>query len=138
MNFSRAVKGHLTRTGAIRAIHSQAETELGRVLSKEEESLLFAKTDPSDLQAQIEKVYRSCFNEFVVTSIIFSMDMATSNSSCFCLRDPKCCVRFLQPLPQEMGTAFFMVSTCNHTLLTFDLQLIQFQQFLKAFSTMML
>ena len=56
MNFSRAVKGHLTRTGAIRAIQSQAETELGRKLSREEESLLFNNTDPNILQAKIEKV----------------------------------------------------------------------------------
>jgi hypothetical protein len=58
MNFSRAVKGHLTRTGAIRAIQSQAETELGRKMSKEEESLLFSNTQPNSLWAQIEKVYR--------------------------------------------------------------------------------
>jgi hypothetical protein len=57
MNFSRAVKGHLTRTGAIRVIQSQAETELGRKLSKEEESLLFKNNPPNILQAQIEKVY---------------------------------------------------------------------------------
>ena len=89
MNFSRAVKGHLTKTSAIRAIHSQAETELGRVLSKEEESLLFAKTNPCDLQAQIEKVWRSCFNEFIVTNNVFSMDMASLNSSYFWPRDLK-------------------------------------------------
>ena len=57
MNFSRAVKGHLTRAGAIRAIHSQAETDLGRKLSREEESILFNNTPPNILQAQIEKVY---------------------------------------------------------------------------------
>ena len=56
MNFSQAVKGHLTRAGAIRAIQSQAETELGRKLSKEEESFLFTNTHPNILQAQIEKV----------------------------------------------------------------------------------
>ena len=57
MNFSQAVKGHLTRSGAIRAIQSQAETELGRKLSREEESILFNNTPPNILQAQIEKVY---------------------------------------------------------------------------------
>jgi hypothetical protein len=56
MNFSRAVKGHLTRPGAIRAIQSQAETELGRMLSKDEESFLFTNTPPIILRAQIEKV----------------------------------------------------------------------------------
>jgi hypothetical protein len=64
MNFSRAVKGHLTRAGAIRAIQSQAETELGRKLSKEEESLLFTNTHPNIFQAQIEKVLTKCFIEF--------------------------------------------------------------------------
>ena len=57
MNFSQAVKGHLTRSGAIRAIQSQAETELGRKLSKEEELFLFTNTHPNMLMAQIEKVY---------------------------------------------------------------------------------
>jgi hypothetical protein len=43
MNFSKAVKGHPTKSFAIKAIQSQAETELGRKLTKEEESILFPK-----------------------------------------------------------------------------------------------
>jgi hypothetical protein len=56
MNFSKAVKGHPTKSFAIKAIQSQAETELGRKLTKEEESILFSKTHPNILLDQIEKV----------------------------------------------------------------------------------
>ena len=55
MNFSQAVKGQLTRPGAVRAIQSQAETELGRKLTKEEESLLFSKSHPNIFLGQIQK-----------------------------------------------------------------------------------
>jgi hypothetical protein len=60
MNFSQAVKGQLTRSGAIRAIQSQADTELGRKLTKEEESFLFTKTHPNILLGQIQKVWYQC------------------------------------------------------------------------------
>jgi hypothetical protein len=56
MNFSQAVKGQLSRPGAVRAIQSQAETELGRKLSKEEESLLFRNIHPNTFLGQIQKV----------------------------------------------------------------------------------
>ena len=55
MNFSQAVRGQLTTSGAINAIQSQAETELGRNLSKEEESFLFSHTHPTLLSGQIQK-----------------------------------------------------------------------------------
>ena len=55
MNFSQAVKGQLTRPSAVRAIQSHAETELGRKLSKEEESLLFSNCHPNILLGQIQK-----------------------------------------------------------------------------------
>ena len=45
MNFSQAVRGQLTTSGAINAIQSQAETELGRNLSREEESNSLVWTD---------------------------------------------------------------------------------------------
>ena len=69
---------------------------------------------------------------------MFSMDMASSNSSCSCARALECCVRCLQLLHPGMVTAFFMVSTYKHTCFCFDLHLIQFQQFPTASSTMML
>ena len=55
MNFSQAVRGQVTTSGAIKAIQSQAETELGRNLSKEEENFLFSHTNPSLLFGQIQK-----------------------------------------------------------------------------------
>ena len=56
MNFSQAVRGQLTRSGAISAIQCQADTELGRELSKNEEMCLSSKTSPTQLLGQIQKV----------------------------------------------------------------------------------
>jgi hypothetical protein len=56
MNFSQAVRGQLTRSGAIRGIQIQAETELGRKLNKEEEAFLFSTISPNMLLNQIQKV----------------------------------------------------------------------------------
>ena len=57
MNFSQAVKRQLTRSGAIRAIQSQAETELGRKLNPEEATSLWcAGTSPHTLLEGIQKV----------------------------------------------------------------------------------
>ena len=55
MNFSQAVKGQLTHPAAILAIQSQAETELGRSLTKEEESYLLSKNTPHILLGQMQK-----------------------------------------------------------------------------------
>ena len=55
MNFTQAVKGQLSTPAAIMAIQSQAETELGRNLSKEEESILFSNASPKVLLGQIQK-----------------------------------------------------------------------------------
>ena len=56
MNFLQAVKGQLKPSQAIMAIKSQAETELIRSLSKEEEAYLFTKFPPNILLGQIQKV----------------------------------------------------------------------------------
>ena len=57
MNFAQAVRGQLTRSGAIRAIQSQAETELGRKLSPEEATSLWCgRTSPNVLLEGIRKV----------------------------------------------------------------------------------
>ena len=64
MNFSQAVKGQLTRSGAIRAIQSQAETEIGRKLNPEEATSLWCgKTSPNALLEGIQKVKQ--FNIFL-------------------------------------------------------------------------
>ena len=56
MSYSQATRGHHTRGGATMAIQSQAETELGRKLSKEEELFLSTKLSPSSLLDEIQKV----------------------------------------------------------------------------------
>ena len=57
MNYSRALKGSLTRSGAIREIFSQAELELGHPLTKEEENKLFSNLAPQNILDRIQKVY---------------------------------------------------------------------------------
>ena len=58
MNYSRALKGSLTRSGAAKEIFSQAELELGRPLSKEEEQKLFSNSSPQQILDRIQKVNR--------------------------------------------------------------------------------
>ena len=56
MNFSQAVRGKMSTSVAISAIQSQAETELGRQLTKEEETFLFTNCDnPISLLGMIQK-----------------------------------------------------------------------------------
>ena len=88
MNFSQAVKGQLTRSGAIRAIHSQAETEIGRKLSPEEATSLWCgKTSPNALLEGIQKVKKynkilklvayTLYFFYFFLNIYFSMDLAS-------------------------------------------------------------
>ena len=56
MNFSQAVRGQLKPSQAIVAILSQAETELRRNISKEEEAFLFENFPPNILLGKIQKV----------------------------------------------------------------------------------
>ena len=62
MNFSQAVRGQLKPSHAILAINSQAETELRRSLSKDEETFLLRKFNPHILLEQIQKVIQLCYN----------------------------------------------------------------------------
>ena len=55
MNYSHAVKGALTRSGAIREIISQSALEFGRPLSPEEEAKLFGKFSPQFILNRIQK-----------------------------------------------------------------------------------
>ena len=81
MNYAQAARGHHTRVGVTMAIQSQAETELGRKLSKEEEIFLSTKFSPCSLLDEIKKVGR--FNKIVFIYLIYiSMDMATSSFCC--------------------------------------------------------
>ena len=56
MNFSRAVKGTLSRGCAVKEIDSQSETELGRHLSPSERTSLFARFPPELVLSRIKKV----------------------------------------------------------------------------------
>ena len=56
MNYSMAVKGSGAISGATREISSQAEVELGRELTNEEEINLFQMMSPQTLLHRIEKV----------------------------------------------------------------------------------
>ena len=56
MNYSKAVKSQVRRSGVIQAIRSQAETELRRELSKDEERLLSTKFSLNLLLDRIQKV----------------------------------------------------------------------------------
>ena len=57
MNYSRALKGKVTRSSAIREITSQSELELGRPLSLEEETKILSKFSPVIIQERIQKVF---------------------------------------------------------------------------------
>ena len=63
MYYSRAVKGSLTRSGAAREIASQAEVELGRRLTNEEELNLFQRFSPQAIIDRIEKVNKKNVND---------------------------------------------------------------------------
>ena len=73
MNYSLAVKGSLTRSGAVREIASQAEVELGRRLTDEEELNLFQRFSPQTIVNKIEKVNNKNINDRELQIFCFSM-----------------------------------------------------------------
>ena len=57
MNFAKAVKGSLTRSGTtIQRIDSQCEIEIGRHLSTEEKTFLFKRFSPGLVFSRIQEV----------------------------------------------------------------------------------
>ena len=56
MNYSRALKGSMSCSGAMNKIFSQAELELGHPLTKDEESMIFGRFSPENILERIEKV----------------------------------------------------------------------------------
>ena len=56
MNYSQATKGSKTRSQAIREVLYQSELELGRPLSKAEETRLFEKFSPQLIADRIQAV----------------------------------------------------------------------------------
>ena len=76
MNFSSALQGHLSRSGAINAIQDQAETELNRRLNKDEIASLSSNFSPINLIEMIQKV--SLIPPlFFSDMLFFSMAMVT-------------------------------------------------------------
>ena len=70
MDFSRAVKGTLTRDGVLREIDSQSDVEFGRHLNALEKTSLFAKFSPAFIQNRIEQV-------FILSKMFFPIICAT-------------------------------------------------------------
>ena len=70
MNFAQAVKGRLTRSATVGAIQSQAETELGRKLKKEEEDQIFSHSPPKEVLLQIQKVLVYTVRKTFVVNIV--------------------------------------------------------------------
>ena len=56
MNYADVVGGSRTNDHQLCLVRSQAETELGRLMQKDEEALLFARFKPKVICDQIEKV----------------------------------------------------------------------------------
>ena len=56
MNYSQALKGCLSNSGKQQAIHSAAETELGRKLTKQELTSLSTKFSLDELYGNLQKV----------------------------------------------------------------------------------
>ena len=56
MDYSRAVKGPMSRSRVLTEIRLQAELELGHSLTKEEETKLFRKFSPQVIYDRIQKV----------------------------------------------------------------------------------
>jgi hypothetical protein len=110
MNYSRALKGSLTRSGAAKEIFSQAELELGRPLTKEEEKHLFSNLAPQNILERIQKVYILSVLAFHLW-FNFSMDMDLLSSCCFSAVDLSSNVMFRQILHQGMEIVFYMVNT---------------------------
>ena len=65
MNYSQATKGSKTRSQAIREVLYQSELELGRQLSKAEETSLFEKFSPQLIAERIQAVSRFRFDTYI-------------------------------------------------------------------------
>ena len=56
MNYSRALRGSLTQSRAIKEVLAHADIELSRPLSKAEETNLFEKFSPQSILDRTQKV----------------------------------------------------------------------------------
>ena len=109
MNFSRALKGSLTRSGAIREIASQSHLELGRPLNNEEESALFQRFSPQTILDRIQRVNLNKAKTKVVNDMLFSMGLDPSNFCRFYAAALSSSVMFRRMLLPKMEIAYCMV-----------------------------
>ena len=56
MNFAEAVKGRITRSTKLETIRSAAQTEFGRDITGNEETLLLGKFGLNDIYVKFKKV----------------------------------------------------------------------------------
>ena len=71
MSYSQALKGALTRSGAIREIDSQAELEFGRKLTDNEKTIMFRRFPPQDLLNRIQKVTLKICQYFPILILVW-------------------------------------------------------------------
>ena len=64
MNFSKVVKGKLTRNGILREVDSQSEIELGRHLDPSEKTSLFSKFSPQLVLQRITQVFSPIYTKY--------------------------------------------------------------------------
>ena len=109
MNFTKAVKGKLTRNIILREIDSKSELEIGRHLDPAEKSSLFCKFSPQLVFDRIQQVQYKCFR-YLLYLLLFSLVMVLWSLWCFCQKDLSLIVIFLKMSHPGMGIVFCMVS----------------------------
>ena len=85
MSYSSAVKGGLTHSSMKHYVLSQAELELSRPLTEEEDAILFEKFSTQDIFNRIHKVCTNHSIHFSHTWLLFSMGMELSSFCCCCV-----------------------------------------------------
>ena len=100
MNFAQAVKGHKAKIKI--SIWSQAETELGRKPTPEEQKLAVRNTSPEKLLEEIEKVI--CFKNLIVIHFFSASLGLGASASKSLVKNGNCHVQFLSTQHKEMET----------------------------------
>ena len=86
MNFTKAVKGKLTRNSILREIDSKSELEIGRHLDPAEKSSLFCKFSPQLVLNRIQQVLFKLIRYFL-DLLLFSLGLVLLSFWCFCQKD---------------------------------------------------
>ena len=101
--------GSLTQSGAVREIASQAELELGRQLTTEEELNIFQRFSPQAIVDNIEKVNKNNVTDRNLQIFCFSMALDFLSFCTYSARNLSSNVKSPRMLLQGMVTVFFMV-----------------------------